>query len=270
VSGAADAKRVARGSEVGWLGRAGLAAKGVSYGIVGALALLVAVGEGHGRTTDRKGALQAVGGNALGKALLVVLALGFAGYAIWRFADALLDRRSKGDDAKGLGVRAGALARGVLYAGLCVTTVGIVLGASGGSGNEKHEAARVLDWPAGRYLVGAVGLGVLGAGLFNVWRGITRKFMKDLKKGEMGEQEEKTYRVVGVVGHLARGVVFCLIGWFLLKTAWQYDAQEAVGLDGALRKVARADHGAAWLGLVAGGLGAYGAFCLVQARYRRV
>jgi hypothetical protein len=265
-----EAARVARGQEVGWLGRAGLAAKGLSYGIVGVLALLVAFGEGQGKTTDRKGALQAVGAYPLGKVLLVLLAAGFAGYAVWRFVDAIYDRRDKGDDASGLTKRAGAAARGAFYAGLCVVTVSIILGASGGSGSEKKEAARVMDWPGGRWLVGAVGLAVLAGGLYNVWRGVSRKFMKDLKKGEMGEKEETTYRVVGIVGHLARGVVFLLVGWFLLKTAWEFDPKEAVGVDGALRKLARSSNGQLWLGAVAAGLGAYGAFCIVQARYRRV
>lgn len=265
-----EASRAAQSEEVGWLGRGGLAAKGLSFILVGVLALLVAFREGHGKTTDRQGALQTVGSHPLGKLLLIVLALGFAAYAVWRFSDAIFDRRNKGDDAKGVGKRAGAAARGLLYTGLCVTTTSIILGASGESGNEKQEAARVMDLPGGRLIVGAVGLGVLAGGLYNLWRGVSGKFMKDLKQGEMNEGEERTYRVVGVIGHLARGVVFCLVGWFLLKTAWQFDAKEAVGVDGALRKLARSDHGRIWLGAVASGLGAYGLFCLVQARYRRV
>lgn len=265
-----DASEVAQSEEVGWLGRAGLAAKGISFGIVGALALLVAFGEGHGKTTDRKGALQTVGAQPFGKVLLVLLALGFGAYAIWRFADAIFDRRDKGDDASGVAKRAGAAARGLLYAGLCFVTVSIIAGASGESKSEKKEAALVLDLPAGRWIVGAAGLAVFAGGAYNIWRGASRKFMKDLKQGEMGEAEENTYRLVGIVGHVARGVVFCVVGWFLLKTAWQFDPKEAVGIDGALRKVARGEHGQLWLGAIAAGLAAYGLFCLVQARYRRV
>jgi hypothetical protein len=215
-----EAQRAAQSDEVGWLGRAGLVAKGLSFLLVAGLALLVSFGEGHGKTTDRQGALQVVGEHPFGKALLVVLAIGFAGYAVWRFADAVVDRRNKGDDAKGLGKRAGAFARGLFYAGLCALTVSIILGASGESSNEKREAGRVLDLPAGRYLVGAIALGVLAGGLYNLWRGVGCSFLDDLKTGEMTDAERRTYRVVGIVGHVARGIVFCLAGWFLLETAW--------------------------------------------------
>lgn len=237
--------------------------------LVGLLALLVAFGEGHGKTTDRKGALQTIGSHPVGKVVLIALAAGFAGYALWRFADAIFDRRVKGDDAPGLAKRVGAFARGLLNAGLCAVTVSIILGASGES-SEKKEAARIMDHPGGRWLVGAIGLAVLVAGLYNAWRAVSRRFMNDLDKSDMSDRERTVYVVVGVVGHLARGIVFCLVGWFLLKTAWQYDPNEAVGVDGALRKVARSDNGHLWLGVVAAGLGAYGAFCIVQARYRRV
>jgi hypothetical protein len=265
-----EARRAARGEEVEWLGRAGLVAKGVSYMLVAVLALLVAFGDRNGKATDRHGALQTIGDHPLGKAVLIVLAIGFAGYAIWRLADAIFDRRAKGDDAPGLAQRAGAFARALLYAVLCAVTVSIILGTSGESANEQKEAARVMDYWGGRWLVAAVGAGVLAAGLYNGWRAASCGFMDDLKTREMNNGERKLYRAVGVVGHVARGIVFCLVGWFLLKTAWQFDAKEAVGIDGALRKVARSDNGRVWLGAVAAGLGAYGLFCLVQARYRRV
>jgi hypothetical protein len=270
VSARSEARRAARSDEVEWLGRAGLVAKGLSYMLVVVLALLVAFGEENGKATDRHGALQTIGEHPLGKAVLILLAVGFAGYAIWRFADALFDRGASGDDASGLAKRAGEFARGLLYAGLCALTVSIILGASGESGNEKKEAARVMDYWGGRWLVAAVGAAVLAAGLYNGWRAASCGFMDDLKTRQMNDGEHRLYRAVGVVGHVARGIVFCLVGWFLLKTAWQFDAKEAVGIDGALCKVARSDNGRLWLGAVAAGLGAYGLFCLVQARYRRV
>jgi len=55
-----------------------------------------------------------------------------------------------------------------------------------------------------------------------------------------------------------------------VRAAWQYDPKEAIGLDGALRKLAHAEYGQVLLGATAGGLMAYGLFCLVQARYREV
>ena len=150
-----------------------------------------------------------------------------------------------------------------------MTAVAILMGASGGS-SEKEETAWVLDWPAGRWIVGAVGAAFLVAAVWNVVRGLTRKFKKQLNTAAMSEAELKAASTAGVVGLLARGVVFGLIGIFVLRAAWQYDPQEAIGVDGALRKLAAQDYGDALLFVVAAGLLAFGVFCLFQARYRRV
>ena len=269
MSAVADIRRAANGEEVEWLGRAGLVAKGISYGIVALLALQVAFGDENAKARDRGVALQAVAGEPYGAFLVGALAAGFAAYALWRLAEAVFDRNGKGDGAKGLASRGGKLARAGLYAFLSVLCVTILLGASGQS-NEDRDAARVLALPLGRYIVAAVGLGFLAAAAFNGWRAVTCKFMKEMKRGEMGTNEERVYRLIGRLGHAARAVVFGLIGFFVVKTAWQFDPQEAIGLDGALRKLVVEEHGRVWLGTVAGGLGAYGLFCLVQARYRRV
>lgn len=252
---------------VEWGGRFGLVAKGVSYVIVAVIALQVVLGEGKPR--DRQGALRTLADEPFGWALLLALAAGFGGYALWRLARGLLNRNDEDDDPKGLGKRAGDVGKGLLYAGLCALTAGILVGAGSG-GDESRTTAAVLDLPLGRWLVGAAGLGVAGAGLYNGFRALTAKFRKDLKTGMMRQAEERWFTALGVFGHLARAVVFLLIGVFLLRAAWQYDPQEAIGLDEALAKLAAGPYGPYLLGAVAGGLLAYGLFCFVQARYREV
>ena len=86
----------------------------------------------------------------------------------------------------------------------------------------------------------------------------------------MKGEERRWYTVIGVLGHAARGVVFLVVGFFIVRAAWQYDPKEAIGLDGALAKLAHAEYGSLLLGGVAAGLLAYALFCFVQARYRRV
>jgi hypothetical protein len=262
------AHSVARSEQIGWLGRLGLVAMGVSYGMVAVLAIMLALGEG-GSAEDRGGALQTIAEDGLGRFVVVLLAIGFAGYAIWRFAQAIFDRGGEGTDAKGLAKRVGYFGRGLIYTGLCVTAVAVLLGASGSS-NEKQEAAHVLDWPGGRYIVGAVGAGFAVAAIWNVVRGVTRKFKDELETSKMGRFEERLITLVAIGGLFARGVVFGLIGIFLIKAAVEYDPREAIGLDGALRKLAQQEHGPYLLGVVAAGLLAYGLFCVVQARYRKV
>jgi hypothetical protein len=264
-----DAAQAAAQSEtIGWLGRFGLVAMGVSYGLVAVLALLLALGEG-GNAADRGGALQTIVKDGLGRFVVIALAIGFATYAVWRFAQAIFDRKGEGEKAKGLAKRLGYFGSGCIYTALCITAVAVLMGSSGSS-NEKQETADVLDWPGGRLLIGAAGAGLAITGLWNFFWGVTLKFKEDLKTGEMSETEEKAATLAGVVGHLARGVVFGLNGIFLIKAAIEYDPQEAIGVDGALRKLAAQDYGRFLLGLVAAGLLSFGVFCLFQARYRRV
>jgi hypothetical protein len=111
---------------------------------------------------------------------------------------------------------------------------------------------------------------VVGAGVWNAYRAVTRQFLDDLKTRKMSKNEERWYTAVGVFGHLARAVVFALVGTFLIRAAYQYDANEPIGLDGALAKLAGERAGPLLLGAVAFGLLAYGLFCFVQARYREV
>ena len=273
------AREVRREAERGtgwysWVARIGLVAKGVSYGIVGVLAIQVALGEG-GEATSRQGALATIADEALGKVLLILLAFGFAAYALWRFVNVFV---AEGDDdatgkAKKWGKRVGYLVRALIYAGLTYTTIKLVAGSGGGQSQNqeaKDTTAGMLDWPGGRWLVGLAGLSIIGVGAWNAYRGVSRSFEDDWRFGEMSKAERKWGSRVGVVGHLARGVVFSLIGIFIAKAAVEYDPDEAIGLDGALQKLAEASYGSVLLGVTAAGLICYGLYCLVDARYRDV
>jgi Na+-transporting methylmalonyl-CoA/oxaloacetate decarboxylase gamma subunit len=259
-----------------WLARAGLVAKGVSYGIVGVLALELAFGEG-GKATSRSGALATIADESAGKVLLVLLVLGFAAYAIWRFVQAFAEREDDASKAKGeakkWGKRAGYIGRGVIYAALAVTTVRLLTN-SGGGGSQNQQArettATVLEWPGGRWLVGLGGIAIAGAGAWNIYRGLAKKFEDRWRTGEMSRPERTWGGRAGVAGHLARGVVFALIGIFITKAAIEYDPSDAIGLDGALQKLASTTYGPYLLGLTALGLICYGLYCLVDARYRDV
>ena len=258
-----------------WVARGGLVAKGLSYAMVGVLAIQVAFGEG-GKVTSRQGALATIAQNGLGKVLLIVLALGFAAYALWRFVSAYAEREEDDDaqgKAKNWGKRAGYVWPGLIYAGLTYTTIRILMGSGGGQ-SQNQEArsttAGVLDWPGGRWLVGLAGLAIIGAGAWNAYKGAAGKFEEDWRMGQMSKTERQWGGRVATAGHLARAVVFALIGIFLTKAALEYDPDEAIGLDGALQKLAEASYGALLLGVTAAGLICYALYCLVDARYRDV
>ena len=263
------ARRAGHSKWFDWAGRFGLAAQGVSYAIVAVLALLLVAGLG-GKTADRPEALRTLADEPLGGGLLILLATGFAAYAAWRFATAFFDRDNDGDDAMGLGKRAGDFAKGVLYAVLAVSVVRIIFGADeGGEKDTDQKTAGVLGWPAGREIVFAVALGVAVAAVWNVYRGVSRKFEDDLEVGTSHNVRCWIGRI-GLVGLVARGVAFAIISWFLAKAAWEFDPKEAVSLGGALSKLASAPAGHALLATVAVGLLAFGLFGLAQARWRDV
>jgi uncharacterized protein DUF1206 len=254
------------------LARFGHLARGVTFCLVGVLALEVAFGLG-GKITDRKGALQTLAGDPFGRALLGALAVGLGGYALWRFAQALLGEKLETGEDVSVWKRIGNVGKGLLYSGLCIICATLVFQADEPGGGKKEEdraTAWILEQPAGRWLVAAIGIAIVGVGLFNFFRAVTGGFRKDLKEEQMGRDERRWYTAIGFVGHLARAVVFSLAGLFLLRAAYEYDPKEAIGLDGALAKVARAEYGTFLLVLVASGLFAYGLFSIVQARYREV
>jgi uncharacterized membrane protein YidH (DUF202 family) len=263
MTAAVEVRRATRSDWLERLGRVGLAAKGVSYGLVGVLALKLAFGAG-GKATSRQGAFQTLAHDAFGRAVLIGLAIGFAAYAAWRFANSVLDRNRRGDDPPGLAKRTGELVKSLIYIGLTWSVITVLLTSHASGGNQKHEAAGVFGWPGGRWIVLAVGVAIAGYAAWNIYSGVTRTFEEKL------ERAPDWVKPVGVIGLSVRGVVFAVVAWFLIKAALEFDPQKAVGLGGALAKLAQAPYGSAVLGLTAVGLIVFGAYCLVEARYRNV
>ena len=250
------------------LSRAGFVARGLIYAIIGILALKLAFGHG-GKLTDQKGALHTIAQQPFGKVLLTLVAIGLAGYSLWRLIRAAIGHGPEGSD-KGFD-RVAALASGIAYGVMCILAVEILLGAGGGSGsNVKKSTAGVLGWPAGTWIVGIAGVVLIGVALYQGYRGITQKFLEESKVEEMGPHVKKWISRLGTFGHLARMVVFGLVGVFLIKAAIDYKPSKAVGLDGALAKIVNHSYGPFLLGVVATGLIAFAVYSLSDARYRRI
>jgi hypothetical protein len=243
------------------LARFGLVAQGVSFALVAVLAIQVALGEG-GAATDREGALRTIAQHPLGRVIVIALAAGFACYALWRLWEVATEHK--------LTKRIGALGKAAIYGALCAAAVSILLGGSGSGRKQQQATAGILGWPAGRWIVMAIAAGIAVAALWNFWRAVSRRFLKQLRTSEMSARVRAWVTRAGVFGLLARAVVFGVIAWFFFDAAADYDAKKAQGLDGALRKLAQQTYGTWLLGVVAAGLFAYGLFCLVQARYRDV
>jgi hypothetical protein len=251
-----------------YLSRAGFVARGLVYGIIGILAVKLAVGQG-GKLTNQQGALHTVAHQPFGKVLLTFVAIGLGGYGLWRLVRAAIGHGPEGTDS-GFD-RVAALASGIVYSAMCALAVEILLGAGGGStGSAKKQTAGVFGWPGGTWIVGIVGAVLIGVALYQGYRGISKKFFDDSKTAEMSPRVKEWIGWLGTVGHLARMIVFALIGIFLIKAAVDYNPRAAVGLDGALAKILHRSYGPLALGIVAAGLVAFALYSLTDARYRKI
>ncbi len=253
------------------LTRVGFLSKGVVYILLGTLAVMAAMREG-GQTTDQKGVIEFIAGQPFGTLALIFIAAGLLAYSLWRYIGAVSDVEGKGSDAKGLALRAGYFLSGIAHTGIAFFAIKILTGdsASRDSNSARTWTARLMELPGGTLLIGTIGLGLIGFGAFQARNGIKEKFKKDLKIGEMDQSEKEIASRAGTWGHCARGLVFGLIGAFLIYAAWLGDPGQARSLEGILDAVAAQPFGRVMLAVLATGLGMYGVYCLVEAKYRRI
>lgn len=248
----------------------GYAARGLLYTVVAITAFSVAIGNG-GQTTDSSGALQALAKESYGTALLAAVSIGLGAYAIWRILQAFADGAEGDSRIKTAWMRLYYGGRGVLYGVLCWSALRLLLSSGGGSGNGRRSMTqRALELPAGRYIVAAVGLAILGYALWQGYRAVTRRFHDELEMWRMGDGVETVVNTAGVAGYLARMVAFGLIGYFFVQAGLTYDADKAIGLDGALSSLSGTTYGTWLLGAVAIGLLGFAVFSFAEARYRKI
>ncbi|HLM01237.1 MAG TPA: DUF1206 domain-containing protein, partial [Pyrinomonadaceae bacterium] len=227
------------------LARFGFVAKGVVYIIIGGLAALAAF-TGGGRTTDSRGAFEEVLSHSYGKLLLGAIAVGMAAYAVWRIVQAVKDTENKGSGAKGIARRIGYAVIGVIHLGLAFSAAQLIFGSGGesrGDATSQEWTATLLAQPFGQWLVGAVGLGFIAFALSQFYKAFTTKFREKLKTDEMDEKTQTFATRFGQAGLTARGIVFGIVGVFLILAALHSNAGEARGLSGALRALEQQSYG---------------------------
>ena len=249
--------------------RAGLLGKGLLYVVVGILAAQVALGAG-GEQASQTGAIQAIAGQPFGAVLLAILAAGLSGYALWRLVQVAIGPVTR-SSLPGPLLRLTFLVRGLGYGALAVLAWRtVVSGAGGGGGGQEQRWTRqLLELPFGVPLVVAIGAIVVVVGLYQAKEGLGRGFLESVDTASMGPTGRVWFERVGVAGHVARAVVYVLIGGFLIEAALSFSTDQ-VGLGAALSELAAAPFGTAMLLAVAVGLAFYGLFCFAMSRYARV
>ena len=184
------------------------------------------------READQQGALQLLAGKPYGQASLWLLAIGFAGYALWRLGEAAFGVTG---ERPGAGPRLKSLARAIVYAGLSYLTFTVISGTDRSQSRRQQDiTATAMQHTAGRVLVGVVGLVIVTCGIALVVEGLRKKFMKYLRTAQMSARTRRVVELLGVTGTIARGLVFALAGVLVIDAAVTHRASESGGIDKAL------------------------------------
>jgi hypothetical protein len=260
-------RRAARSEPMKAFARAGLAARACVYLLVGVLAIALAVGARKGET-DQRGALQELTKHTGGTILVWLIAIGLFGYALWRFSEAAFGVVGEGKKA---GPRVQSFARGLIYLFFAVSAVKVAADAGAGSqaGQQELWTAKALQHTGGRWIVGIVGAVIVVCGAVLVWEGVKRKFEKYFDMGQMSYNQRRTVRVLGVIGSVARGIVFAVAGVFVIVAAVKSNPHKAGGLDQALRELLNLTGGPVIVFVAGLGLIAFGVYGFAEAKWRR-
>jgi hypothetical protein len=236
-------------ARVGWLARS------VLYLIVALLVSRIPLA-GGGPQADRSGAFETIADAPFGRWLLGAVVVGLVAFAVWRLWAAAREKDEKPTR------RLGWVGSAVVHLGAAILGLSVLVGRHGNNQNGQEFTARVLTWPGGRFLVGAIGLAAVGVAANAVRKGIKERFTRDIDMGEVPPRLRPVVIVIGLAGWLGRALVWALIGWFLIRAAVQHDPHEPVGLDQSLRTLAGAGWGKALIWVVVAGLSAFGLLCL--------
>lgn len=271
MSGSAEqsARSIAQSEPVKIGARVGILSYGVTHLLIAWLALQVAFGD-RGEQADQSGAFQQLAQQPFGQLLLWVLVVGFVAVALWRVEQAIWGYSYVTDRAKNIRRRAVSAGKAVIFVVLAFLAGRIAAGGGGGSGGAQQSAtADALSLPGGQFIVGAVGLGILAAGVVKIVEGWQKKFLEDMNVPSDHRARQVLERT-GQIGFIAKGIAIGLIGILVVIAAVRFRPEEASGLDAALKGLASQPFGPYLLIAVALGLAAYGVFCFFDARYHRV
>jgi hypothetical protein len=267
-----QARSAAQNPALKLLTRWGYVVRGVLYGVMGLLALGLALGRaGHG--ADQRGALAVLVGSPFSRLVLVLLAAGLVAYALWGFVRAVYDPLHRGKDLPGLAARLGFAWSGFAYAALLLVILQLLFGATDPqtlhADSVQTTVARALAAPMGVFvtaIAGVIGI-VAGLGQFvDAWRA---PFMRDLKQAEMSGAEEDWARWLGRYGLIARGTIFVATGWFILQAAVHHNATMAHGFGAAFDQIQREPFGNVVVAVLGLGFIALALHSLAYARWVR-
>lgn len=244
--------------------RFGLLAYGLVHLLIAWLGVQLALGDDEGNA-DSSGAMHQLAQQPFGGALIWAVAVGMAVLVAWRLLEAAVGHRDADGASRWLR-RSGSLGKAVIYGAVCYSAVKVSIGSGSGS-RGRTTTARLMDLPGGRWLIGAIGIAIIGYGVRYAVRGLREDFAEHLthegRRGDAGS----LYLRLGKAGYLAKGVSIGAVGTLFVYAALSHDPRKSGGLDDALHTVLRQPFGPYLVGAIAIGFGAYGLFCFARARH---
>lgn len=256
------------------LARTGFVAKGVVYGIIGALTFMAAFNMG-GEKAGQMQVLEFLEEQTFGNILLILMALGLACYATWRFIQSIKDPENIGDDSKGIAKRIGFFCSGLLYLGIGIMAAFKAFGSGGGgsgsgSGAGSTQESSFLASETGLVLIGIVGAGIIIAGIFQFVKAYKNDYQKKFDLSSLSDQKKReSVEKTAKFGLSARGVILLIIGYFAVKAYFDNDPSDIKTTTEAFSFIQDSSYGAWLLGLVAAGLVAYAIYMFLMAKYRK-
>ena len=262
TSAASNARAGTSGDIWETVARAGYVVSGVLHLILGFV--IVRIGLGSSGEADSSSALSALRDAPAGAIVLWASAAAFLGLALWQLFDAFRGARDAKDRAKSGG-------KALMYGALAFSAASIAMGSGSSNGDQQAQglAATLMGAPAGRLLVGALGLGILAGGVYHVAKGATRKFLGDLKPLP-GKELGAGVRTLGTVGYIAKGIALSAVGVLFVIAAWNADPEQAQGIDGGIETLLGIPAGTVIVVLIGLGFAAYGLYSFARARFARM
>lgn len=258
-----SARSGASGDAWEFAARAAYAVSGVLHLMLGIL--IARIGLGGDGEASQSTVLETLGDSAFGTVTLWIAVVAFVALAGWQLADAFHPRNEAKDRAKAAG-------KCVLYLALALTAGRVAVSAGdAGDGDDQVQglATTLMEAPAGRILVGAVGLGIIAGAAYHVHKGLTKKFLDDLRSLPSGSAGA-VVTWVGRIGYTAKGVALAVVGVLFTAAAITFDADKAQGIDGAIDTLKDAPAGPAVVVIVGLGFAAYGLYSFARSRYARM
>jgi hypothetical protein len=255
------------------IARLGFYTKGFLFIVIGILAVMVATGQRGGELADPTGAMAKIATLDFGKILLIIFVAGAVSHGFWNILRGVADVDNAGKKWQGIVKRSIAVGVGIFYVWLAFSALNILVSEhiESGSGEIQKTIAQIfLALPLGAVLLFLIGVVTIGAGIHECYSGISGKYRENFRLFTLGQNQQRFVTVLGVLSFTARALIFCLVGYFFISAAINYNPDEAIGLDGALATLAQTYYGKTILFVTAVGLVCHGVLSLYEARFRRI